>query len=416
MHELAPRGRASSPDAGREPARFPLALVSLCAAALCGVVNLLLAGDPYVNADSYSFQAIARSLLAGTGLVYREPMFPDLPLYAFRSPAYSAFLAITFALGGVGATVALQGALHGVSAALTGAIAGRSAGTRGAWLAFAMYLVWPAAWFHSGQLMSETFFTFVSILTVWLVFRAHRQSRLRWAAIAGVVTTIAILTRPAGLGVAAGAAIWLLLSRPRAAAMFALCALLAWAPWPVRNAARLHAFVPLLTSGGVAAWNIHSNQEPIVAWTWMAQHTNLGELGLDRHFREGTQRLVRQDPLAFARLVLRGTLEYLGPLRVRERNVWLHRFALLAALPALLWAGWRRRLLLPALVWGAQGLVLIPVAMHDRYRFPSEWCVVVAAAIGLQAMTVRWGWRRTAGIAAAGLLACIVFTAMVARG
>ena len=230
MHELAPRGRASSPDAGREPTRFPLALVSLCAAALCGVVNLLLAGDPYVNADSYSFQAIARSLLAGTGLVYREAMFPDVPLYAFRSPAYSAFLAITFALGGVGATVALQGALHGVSAALTGAIAGRSAGTRGAWLAFAMYMVWPAAWFHAGQLMSETFFTFVSILTVWLVFRAHRQSRLRWAAIAGVVATIAILTRPAGLGVASGAAIWLLLSRPRAAAMFALCALLAWAP------------------------------------------------------------------------------------------------------------------------------------------------------------------------------------------
>lgn len=403
------------PHPRRWAARFPLTTVALCAALAGGVINLLLGTDPWLNPDSHSFEAIARSLLAGTGFVYREPMFPSLPLYAFRSPGYSAFLALGLALGGVSAVVALQGAMHGVAAALVGSIAGRWAGARGAWLAFAMYMAWPAAWFHAGQLMSESFFTFSMILTSWLVLRAKQHHGLRWAAAAGVVVAIAILTRPAGLGFAAGAGLWLLLRYPRAAAVFALSAVLAWAPWPIRNASRFHTFVPFLTGGGVAAWNAHSHGRPIDAWTWMSQHTERGELGLDQHFRDETVKIIREDVPGFFHLMARGTLEYLGPLRERDPGAWLHRFALLALLPAALWANWRRRLLLPALVWSGYALVLIPHAMHARYRFPTEWCVVVGAAIGLQAMAVHWGARRTAGLAVGALLLCIAFTVVVAR-
>lgn len=403
------------PHPRRWAARFPVAAVALSAAVAGAIVNLLLGADPYTNMDSHSFEAIARSLLAGTGFVYREPMFPSLPLYAFRSPGYSAFLALGLALGGVTAAVALQGALHGVAAALVGSIAARWAGARGAWLAFAMYLAWPAAWLHAGQLMSESFFTFSTILTVWLVIRAEQHRQPRWAAAAGVVVAVAVLTRPAGLGCAAAVGLWLLWRHPRAAVVFALSAALAWAPWPIRNAARFQTFVPLLTSGGVAAWSVHSHQRPIDAWNWMAQHTERGELGLDRHFRSETVRIVSEDLPGFAHLMARGAFEYLGPLRGRDPNAWLHRFALLALLPAVLWAGWRRRLLLPALVWGVQALVLVPLAMHSRFRFPTEWCVVVAAAIGLQALAVHWGARRAAGLAAGAVLVCIAFTVMLAR-
>ena len=403
------------PSPRRALARYPLVPVLLVAAILGSTIDLLLGADPYANADSHAFEAIARSLLAGRGLVYSEPMFPDLALYAFRSPGYSTFLALALALGGVTAVVALQGALHGVSSALVGSLAGRWAGTRAAWLACAIHFVWPAGWFHAGQLMSESFFEFVTILAVWCVVRAEQRRRLRWAVAAGAAVAVAVLTRPVGLGCAAAVAIWLLMRYPRAAGVFALTAVLTWLPWPIRNAERLHAFVPLLTSGGNTAWNMRTNQEPIVAWTWMSRHTELGELGLDRHFRDATAAAVRADPLGTVQMIARSASQYVGPLKVRDASAWLHRFALLAVLPALFVTGWRRRLRLPVMVWACEGLLLVPVAMHSRYRFPTEWCVVVCAAIGLQAMAARWGPRRMWMYAAAALVACVVFSLVTAR-
>src|SRR5205814_4627418 len=93
---------------------FPVGWASLIAAAVGAVVVHLLRQDPYSNPDSHAFEAIARSLLAGQGFVYREPMFPSLPLYAFRAPGFSAFLALGLELGGVAAVLTLQGALLGV--------------------------------------------------------------------------------------------------------------------------------------------------------------------------------------------------------------------------------------------------------------------------------------------------------------
>jgi hypothetical protein len=393
-----------------------LGRVAIVSAVIGAVINLLTPVDPHLNLDSRAFEAIARSLLAGQGFVYREPLLHGLAFYAFRSPGYSAFLALGLWLGGVTAAVALQGALQGVSAALVGDLAGRWAGPRAAWLAFAIRFAWPAGWFHAGQLMSEGFFELTTLLAVWLAVRTGEGRQLRWALAAGVAVGVALLTRPVGLGCALALAAWLCVRHPRGAAVLALAALLTWLPWPLRNAQRLHAYVPFLTSGGVTSWTTHSGHPPSVAWDYMAQHTDLGEVGLDRHFRVATLEIVRADPMGFARQLGRGLLEYVGPLFYRGREVWLHRFALLALLPALLWADARRRLVLPGLVWAGEGLFMLPIALHARFRFPSEWCVIVAAAIGLEATAERWGTRRAGVLALGALLLCIAFTLAVARG
>jgi hypothetical protein len=396
--------------------RFMLGRVTAIAAALGAIVNLLLGTDPHLNMDSQAFEAIARSLLAGHGFVYQEPLLHGLKFFAFRSPGYSAFLALELWLGGVTAAVAIQGALNGVSAALVGDLANRWAGARAAWIAFALRLVWLAGWFHAGQLMSESFFEFTTILVVWLAVRAAAEQRLRWAIAAGGVATLAVLTRPVGIGCALAATVWLALRYPRGAVALALAGLLAWLPWPVRNAARLHAFVPLLTSGGVASWNVHGHHPPIVAWTYMAQHTDMGEVALDEHFKAATREIIASDPAGFLRRLARAAIAYVGPVLDRGRDVWLHRFALLALLPALLWSAPRRRLALPAMVWLGEGFFAVPIAMFARYRFPSEWCVIVAAAVGLDAVAARWGPRRTGIMALAALLFCIGFTLAVAKG
>jgi hypothetical protein len=224
-----------------------------------------------------------------------------------------------------------------------------------------------------------------------------------------------VFTRPIGLGCALGIVVWLAVRSPRLAIATAVAALLAYSPWPIRNYARLHAFVPLLTSGGVAGWNIQSNHEPIVAWTWMSQHQDLGEIGLDRYFRVQTRAIIQADPAAYVLRMTRAFVEYVGPILDRRLQSWMHRFALLAALPVLFWRDWLRRLSLPALVWLGQALLLVPIAVHERYRFPTEWLVIVAAATGFTAAAAHWGGRRTVLLAGGGLLLCVAFTVAMSR-
>jgi hypothetical protein len=389
---------------------------------LGALVAVLLHADPFSNPDSRAFEGIARALLSGQGFVYREPMFPSLPMYAFRSPGYSAFLAMGLLLGGVTAAVALQGALNGVAAGLVGDLAGRWAGTagpgRGAgtpWIAFALRLAWPAGWFYAGQFLSETLFEFALVLTIWLAVKAGGRRSLAWAVAAGLAASLAVLTRPTGLGPVAVAAVWLAIRFPRGAVALVIAAVVAWAPWPIRNYARLHAFVPFQTMGGVALYDSHSDQDPIVAWTYMAEHTELGEVGFDRHFSRTALELIRRNPGRALRRVTRAALDYAGPIFDRRRDTWLHRFALLAVLPALAWADWRRRLALPAAVWASFGVLIVPIVVNLRYRFPAEWCVVTAAAIGLTALAAHVGWKRTAAWAALGLAASIAFTLAIGR-
>lgn len=395
---------------------YPLGRVAILAAALGALVAALLPIDPRLNPDSLAFEALARSLLAGDGFVYREPMMPGLPLYAFRAPGYAAFLALGLLFGGTATTVVLQGALNGVTSALVGAITGRLAGARAAWIAFALRLLWPAGWFHSTQLLSEILFEFTTVLAVWLAFRAVNRRHAGWAVASGAVVAVALLTRPVGLGAAVAIAAWLLMRYPRGAAAMALATIIAWSPWPIRNAIRLHAFVPFVTSAGINYWSSNFNRPMSVSWNYMAEHAGMGELGLDRYFRAAALEEARRDPVTVARRVLRGMLSYLGPIRDRSRETWLHRFAMLAALPAILLARWRRRLTPVFLIWVGEGVLLLSLANNPRYRFTAEWCLVVAAAIGLEAARRRWGGRRVAVLAPAALLACIVFTLAVARG
>src|SRR5262245_9557207 len=401
-------------EAGRAVG-FALGWVAPVAALAGAILALSLGLDPHENPDAHAFEAIARSLMAGQGFVYHEPIFPSLPRLAFRSPGYSAFLALGLLLGGVTAVVALQGAMHGLGAALLGDVAGRLAGPRAAWIALALQFAWPRGWTLAGQLLSETMCQFTLILALWLTVRAAAGGRAGVAAAAGGAGALAILTRPTSLGPVAVLTVWLGRRHPRAALALVLAALVTWAPWPIRNYARLHAFVPFQTMGGVALYNSHSDQSPDAAWNYMAEHTELGEVGFDRHFSREALLLVRTHPADAARRIWRATLDYMGPILDRRRLVWLHRFAMLAVLPALVWPDARRRLALPFSIWAAFGALLIPIVVNPRYRFPSEWCVVLGAGIGLSALTDRLGVRRAAIAAAIGLAVCVAFTLAVSR-
>ena len=234
--------------------RYPLGWLAVLAAVLGVAVVRLLPLDPHANPDSWAFEAIARSLLAGHGFTYREPMLQGLDLYAFRAPGYSVLVALGLLLGGVGSVIVLQGALNGISAALVGQVAGRLAGPRAAWIAFALRLAWPAGWGYARAETSEILFEFLGVLATWLVIESIERRHVGWSLVAGAACAAAILTRPVGIANAGVLALGLWLRFPRAAVAFALTILVGWAAWPVRNVARLHAFVPFSTLGGATAW------------------------------------------------------------------------------------------------------------------------------------------------------------------
>ena len=385
---------------------YPLRGLALAAAVLGACIAPLLPIE-HLQPDSLAFQALARSILAGSGLHYQEPLIPGLELFAFRAPGYPVFLAFALALGGVTGVLILQGALNGLSAALTGAVAFELAGARAAWIAFALRLAWPAGWQHASVVESEILYETLTILATWLVLVGVRRKRVGSALLAGVLTAAAILVRPVGLGLAGALVLWLLFRQPGAAVAFGLAVLLAWAPWPIRNARVLHAFVPFTTNGGATAWAGTTDGQVRPAYDWMGQNVERGELGFDRHYRALSLERIREHPAHVARLTARRAFIYLGPIRGRAPDLWLHRFAMLAALAALLLGGWRSRLLLPGLIWLGQGAMLVPVYLIDRYRFPTEWCVIVAAGIGLVGLAERWGPRRAALAAGGALLLCL---------
>jgi hypothetical protein len=77
----------------------------------------------------------------------------------------------------------------------------------------------------------------------------------------------------------------------------------------------------------------------------------------------------------------------------RDPRQALHAVAWLLALAALASPVWRARLLLPGAVWGAHGLVAVATVTGDRYRWPTEWVVALAAAFGIAALAARWRGR-----------------------
>lgn len=395
---------------------FPLRWVAL-AAALAGIaVTLGLRLDPMQNPDSIAFVALARSVLAGEGLRYREAMIPGLDLYAFRAPGYPLFLALVLPLG-VPFVIALQGALNGLAAALTGAIVRQlGGGPRAAWVAFALRMAWPIAWFHSGLLLSETLYEFLGVFATWLVLAAIERRQARWTVVAGAATALAILCRPVGAGLALGLGLWLLWRFPRAAFVYTAAALLCWAPWPVRNLRVLHAIVPFTTNGGATAWAGTTDGNVTPAYDWMGAHTSVGELGFDAHFRELARDNVRRAPVPQVVAAMKRAFVYLGPIRGRQPELWVHRFAMLAALAALVLGRFRRMLVLPGIIWAAQGAIMLPILLFDRYRFPTDWCVIVAAGIGVEALAERLGPRRAGLVVAAALAACFVGSLLLARG
>jgi hypothetical protein len=225
------------------------------------------------------------------------------PLTAYRPPLWPLTLGGTYAVAealGVPRWTAgrvLQAVIGTIVVALTGAIAARLWGATVGLLAMALGAVSLPLVLDGSTLISEPLFVALELGAVLAVLRHRRRpSGVGWAVAAGLLVGLAALTRSSG-ALLAVPLIVAIAARPPGrrllgVAVFAAAAVLIVAPWTLRNAVVLGAFVPVSTETGptlVGTYNASARDAPGCIGCWILLSETPAEMGLARRLRALTE-------------------------------------------------------------------------------------------------------------------------------
>ena len=303
--DRSPRGAARAWK-GRPllaPSRETLALFFVALVLRAAYAWLVHGSAAVPSSDSTTYDTIAWNLARGMGF----QLGADAGLYptAFVPPALPWALSLLYRATGHSFIAAVMlmcvfGALvPPLLRSLGRAMFGPAVGTWAGWLA----AVHPLLIFFSGYVMTESLFSAALLLALLASVAWIKQPRAGRAFWSGALWGAASLTRPTALPLALVVAIWgwgplgLALSggeRRRQVSMLLVGLVLAIAPWTIRNAASLHAFVPLTTGGGRSlldsnnsvVWDDDAKRGGAIAVLttepWATRFHGLSEVELDR--------------------------------------------------------------------------------------------------------------------------------------
>lgn len=265
--------------------RVPTAAWPILAVALLLRLGLVAATPDYrPDHDDRDYDRLACAVVDGGGFAMRGPRTTPRSCGSFRSetrveptafrpPGYPLFLAGVYEASRpvtrdrwAVARVA-QALLGTLAVALIGIVAGQLWGRRTALAAMGLGALSLPLVLVGGTLLSETLFVALELGAVAAAL-AHRRSRrpLAWVALAGVLVGLATLTRTNGpaLLLVLVPAVWT--ARPRLARraltrpiVLVAAAALVVAPWTVRNAVAMDAFVPVNTESGSAFAGVYND-------------------------------------------------------------------------------------------------------------------------------------------------------------
>lgn len=258
-----PRQSAPRPRRGRPGPPFaPWLAVYLVALAL-RVAYVWVAAGPHAtpSSDGLEYDMVAWNLARGPGFALDSPGGPFLT--AFVPPVVPWITSLLYRAIGhhfFGALL-LQCAIGALVPLLIGGFAAATFGGGVAGFAAWLAALHPLLVFFSGYLLTETTFT-VMLLAALLASAAWLKTPRPGRAIgAGMLWGAAALTRPTALPLPLVVAAWAwvplgltIAARDRVRQTLLLLAGVAIvvAPWTIRNAIALHAFVPVTTGGGRA--------------------------------------------------------------------------------------------------------------------------------------------------------------------
>jgi 4-amino-4-deoxy-L-arabinose transferase-like glycosyltransferase len=307
--------------------------------------------------------------------------------------------------------------------ALIGVLGALLWGPRTGVIATALAAVYVPLILVGGAVMSEPLFA-VAMLAAVIAAVLHRRSahRYRYAVLTGVLLGLAILTRANAIILLVPLAFAVWDGRPRRAwrslgppAVLVAAALATLAPWTIRNAEQLHAFVPVSTQLGsslAGTYNDAARNDPDNPGAWRAikhvpeyaslwrQVRTTPEATLERRLRRAALDDIADHPLYVAEVGFYNTLRMLdldgrGRWRATAATITVEHgwadagvvcfwvFAALAVAGAL--TGRARRA--PPWLWAVPALLFLSVVFlaveTPRYRTPLDPFVILLAAVAL---------------------------------
>lgn len=393
------------------------------------------------GADESAYRTIAASIASGDGYPDRSEIAGGGPSAA-SPPGYPYLLGGLFALSGdsVDFARAAQALLGTLTVALIGLVAWQVFGRREVALAaLAIAAVYPPLVVISAPLMTESLLLPALLGMVAAALELRRSGALRWAAVAGALGGVAVLTKDVGMIalLVITVAIWarprLRLESLRAPALAVGVALLVVAPWEVRNASEFGSFVPVSTKLGLGlagSYNETVRADPEHVWAPPYQlpelrdvlyGTELDEAEVSRELQSRAIDFVGDHPTYPLALAYRNTRRMLqlqtSGLRAADAELlgfsgdsrasaafkaayWSSAvgFALLVILTiAAVVRGYARRV--PAFIYmlaALQILSLVFIAGGPRYRLPADALLLIVAAPAVAELVSRFVPRRTA--------------------
>ncbi len=281
--------------------------------------------------DSFDYVAIAEGVARGEGFRHGDDL-------AYRPPGFPALLSAVYSLFGEGNQRAARLVLALVSTATLLTLSGlareffaRRSAVLLTGLAVAIY---PFLLYYAPLLLTETLFAFLLSLCVWLLVswqkRAGSEARL---VAAGVAAGIATLTRPSLLPFVGLSGLWIFKygKRRTSAALYLVAAVVALAPWAVRNALVFDRFVPVSTNGprnvvkGLTSSYLNELgiDTPFDTDSLLALSTVASELERHDQARDKALAFARSEPTTTARVTLQKAFVLWNPFSNRRGKVGL---------------------------------------------------------------------------------------------
>jgi len=289
-------------------------------------------GEP--SSDSRIHMHIVENLLSGKG--YAQDGAP----VATTPPLYVLFLAGVYGLGATPATVRVVQAVLGAAACLLLYVIGRKMfDDQVALLAALLLSVHPAYTYVAGLHLTENAFLPLLLLALLCAVTLGSRPSAREALMLGAAAGLGSLARAAFLGFLPFLLVWVLLrDGPRSVSAYRTVALVVLgfaavlAPWTVRNALVLRAFVPVQSNGALVFW-AGNNPHADGGLVWPTRKTWTGPKPPDdgrygwrdltvaeenaTYFREAL-RWIRENPPAYLRLLAKKLVRLYGFTRATD--------------------------------------------------------------------------------------------------
>jgi hypothetical protein len=293
------------------------------------VLRVLLAiavvkGDPrlwFFNQAS-EYGCLAQSMLAGHG--YASPFCGSTGPSAFLAPGYPALVALAFRIFGAysvqaaAALITLQIVFGLLSVLALMLLAERLLGRSSANVAGLICAVSPPMMWLP-VLFWETSLSLLLLLGL-LLAALHCVNRPRWQnwIALGIYCALAMFVNPSLLLTFAGVLVWTAWQMHGASRRGPVLAALAWcivfSIWPIRNAYRLHAFVPLRTNLGYELWqgnrpgsdgSFSPELHPNASMDEYKRYARIGEVAYMREKSQLAMATIEAGKMRFLRLSLR---------------------------------------------------------------------------------------------------------------